>query len=54
MHFTTLESLVGKLGALALAAPGILIKLRWCYTALAVASIQVPLYGPTSDRPIAG
>ena len=38
MHFTTLESLVGKLGALALAAPGILIKLRGCYTALAVAS----------------
>jgi hypothetical protein len=35
---TTLESLVGKLGALALAAPGILINLRWCYTALAVAS----------------
>ena len=39
MHFTTLRSLVGKfLGALALAAPGILIKLRWCYTALAVFS----------------
>ena len=29
--------LSGKLGALALAAPGILIKLRRCYTALAVA-----------------
>jgi hypothetical protein len=38
VHFTTLESLVGKLGALALAAPGILIKLRRCYTALAGAS----------------
>jgi len=35
VHFTTLESLVGKLGALALAAPGILIKLRRCYAALA-------------------
>jgi hypothetical protein len=29
---------MGKLGALALAAPGILIKLWGCYTALAVAS----------------
>jgi hypothetical protein len=38
VHFTTLRSLVGKLGALALAAPGILIKLQWCYTALAVFS----------------
>ena len=38
VHFTTLESLVGKLGALALAAPGILIKLRRCYKALAGAS----------------
>jgi hypothetical protein len=38
VHFTTLESLVGKLGALALAAPGILIKLRRFYTALAGAS----------------
>ena len=38
MHFTTLESLMGRLGALALAAPGILIKLWGCYTALAVAS----------------
>ena len=35
VHFTTLESLVGKLGALALAVPGILIKLRRCYRALA-------------------
>jgi hypothetical protein len=35
VHFTTLESLVGKLGALALAALGVLIKLRRCYTALA-------------------
>ena len=34
VHFTTLESLVGKLGALALTAPGILIKLRRCYLAL--------------------
>jgi hypothetical protein len=38
VHFTALESLVGKLGALALAAPGILMKLRRSYTALAVAS----------------
>jgi len=38
VHFTTLDSLVGKLGALALAALGILIKLRWCCTALAVVS----------------
>ena len=38
MHCTTLDSLVGKLGALALAALGILIKLWWCYTALAVVS----------------
>jgi hypothetical protein len=38
VHFTTLESLVGKLGVLALAAPGILIKLRRCYKALAGAS----------------
>ena len=29
---------MGRLGALALAAPGILIKLWGCYTALAVAS----------------
>ena len=35
VYFTTLESLVGKLGALTLAAPGILIKLRRCYRALA-------------------
>jgi hypothetical protein len=32
------KSLVGKLGALALAAPGILMKLRRCYKALVVAS----------------
>jgi hypothetical protein len=32
------KSLVGKLGAIALAAPGILMKLRRCYKALAVAS----------------
>ena len=37
VRFTKLESLVGKLGALALAIPGILIKLRNCYGALAKA-----------------
>jgi hypothetical protein len=54
VHFTTLESLVGKLGALALAAPGILIKLRRCYTALAGASRSpstvLQVSGPLRDE----
>jgi hypothetical protein len=54
VHFTTLESLVGKLGALTLAAPGILIKLRRCYKALAGACLQVSLYGPASGGPLEG
>jgi hypothetical protein len=52
IHFTTLESLVGKLGALALAAPGILIKLRRCYAALA--GVSIPLYRPASGWPVTG
>ena len=54
VHFTTLESLVGKLGALALAAPSILIKLRRCYTALAGRGLQVSLYRLASGWPVAG
>jgi hypothetical protein len=54
VHFTTLESLVGKLGALALAAPGILIKLRRCYTALAGVSRSpsavLQVTGPLRDE----
>jgi hypothetical protein len=54
VHFTTLESLVGKLGALALAAPSILIKLRRCYTALAGASKSpstvLQVAGPLRDE----
>jgi hypothetical protein len=54
VHFTTLESLVGKLGALALAAPGILIKLRRCYAALAGVprspSAVLQVAGPLRDE----
>jgi hypothetical protein len=54
VHFTTLESLVGKLEALTLAAPGILIKLRRCYKALAGAtrspSEVLRVEGPLRDE----
>ena len=54
VYFTTLESLVGKLGALTLAAPGILIKLRRCYRALAGAprspSTVLRVGGPLRDE----
>jgi hypothetical protein len=50
VHFTTLESLVG----IALAAPGILIKLRRCYKALAGASrspsTALRVAGPLRDE----
>jgi hypothetical protein len=54
VHFTTLESLIDKLGALALAAPGILIKLRRCYAALAGVprspSAVLQVAGPLRDE----
>ena len=38
VHFKTLERVVGKLGSLSLAAPGILIKLRQMYASLTAAA----------------
>jgi len=60
VSFKTLERVVGKLGSLALAAPGILLKMRRMYAALTAAkagsagsppaSMQIPLSGPLKDE----